>query len=82
MTNYIVMQKVRSQHGLQVLTHTMSYIDLAEAKKDYDKMKRPSKKDKVYFSNQEIVTSLLLIDLGNYITQEPVKQEVLEEDIR
>ena len=82
MTSYIIIQKIHSQYGNNLLINLKVELDLPNAKKYFDKVKNSKKKIPMVFSNQILKTQLILIDTGNTnIIQDKdyERKEILEE---
>lgn len=81
MTNYIILQKVYSKNGNQMIIKLESYFDLPTAKKDYDKLKNKKKGIPYILPKQKLLTQLIVYDLGNSNLKNDKKEIVLEQNI-
>lgn len=78
---YLVTQSVISPNEVSYLLYTKTFMDLAEARKNYDKMRRPNKRRAHYFRDEKFNTKLLMVYANVLTSGRESKIDVLEEDI-
>lgn len=81
MTSYIVLQKLESENGNQIIINLINYLDLSIAKAKYEKVKNSKKNIPLVFSGQTLRTQLILLDIGNIIINEKNNQKIEREEI-
>ena len=78
---YLVTQSVISPNDVEYLLYTKTFMDLAEARKNYDKMIRPNKRRAHYFRDERFSTKLLMVWANVLTSGRDTKIDLLEENI-
>ena len=78
---YLVTQSVISPNDVEYLLYTKTFMDLAEARKNYDKMRRPRRRRAHYFTEEKFSTKLLMVHASILSNGKDAKVDLLEEDI-
>jgi hypothetical protein len=76
---YLVTQSVISPNKVSYLLYTKTFMDLAEARKNYDKVRKPRKRRAHYFMDETFSTKLLMVHCG--YPNKGMETELLDEDI-
>lgn len=78
---YLVTQSVISPNEVSYLLYTKTFMDLAEARKNFDKMRCPNKRRAHYFSNEKFSTKLLMVHANVLSNDRDTKIDILDEDV-